>query len=766
MFRACITVFIVLSTSRAEAEPIPMLQKYCVGCHSGSAPKGDLLLNDLVPTIDDANVTRWRSVLERLDDGSMPPKGKPRPALAEQKSLITSITTQLQQRDALQIAKEGRTVLRRLNRVEYQNTMRDLLGVETDLKEMLPEDGNANGFDNVDAALTISPALLERYLDAAEVALNEAIVTGPAPAVETKTMPLTDLSSGARNGMTMIDQDVILFHSGGYLPTTLKGFRAPSAGKYRFKVPLSAYQSDQTQTARIYKGSFEKDARSELVDFFDAPVGGTTVDFVARWNKGDTIQVFSSGSAPKNIPDSKTYKGPGLRIGRVEVSGPLFDGWPSASHTRLLGTTNLKTGTIADAERILKAFLPRAFRRPITDAECLPFIALVQSRLKQGQSFEVALRIGLKAVLCSPKFLFREEAPGVLNDHALASRLSYFLWSSMPDDVLIGKKLSDPIVMREQVERMLNDPKSRAFTESFTGQWLDLRNIDFTAPDKKLYPEFDELLQVSMVRETQSFFDEMIQSDRSVTQFVHSDWSMLNGRLAKHYGIPGVSGVMMRKVALPANSHRGGVITHASVLKVTANGTNTSPILRGVWLLDRIMGKPVPPPPANVSAVEPDIRGAVTIREQLAKHRTVANCASCHTRIDPPGFALENFDVIGGWRDRYRVSVPDKKRTGVSISVDELTRYVFLGPSVDAGDQMPNGQKFRNVDEFKKILLADRDQIARNLAAKLLIYATGHAIESTDRDVIESIVKDAKATDYGFRTLIHRVVQSPTFRRK
>ena len=322
--------------------------------------------------------------------------------------------------------------------------------------------------------------------------------------------------------------------------------------------------------------------------------------------------------------------------------------WSAAIRLDILATSTL-----------LRDLLPRAFRRPVNEGEEKPFVELVASSLESGQPLEASLRAGIKAVLASPKFLYFREEAGPLNDYALASRLSYFLWSTMPDETLLELarrgELHKPDVLRMQVERMLQHPKAKAFTENFTGQWLSLRDIETTTPDKGLYPEFEELLKWSSVQETQLFFDELLKENLSVRNFVDSDFAMLNGRLATHYGIPDVYGVEFRKVALKPEYHRGGVLTQASVLKVTANGTSTSPVLRGVWVLDRIMGQPVPPPPPNVPAVEPDIRGATNIREQLAKHRATENCSSCHSRIDPPGFALENFDVIGGWRDRYRV---------------------------------------------------------------------------------------------------------------
>jgi hypothetical protein len=323
------------------------------------------------------------------------------------------------------------------------------------------------------------------------------------------------------------------------------------------------------------------------------------------------------------------------------------------------------------------------------------------------------------------------------------------------------KKLGDPAALRAQVERMLKSPKAATFTENFVGQWLGLRDIDFTEPSHILYPEFDHMLKVSMVKEAELFFAELLKDDLSLANFVASDFSMLNGRLAKHYGISGVDGYAFRKVKLPPESHRGGVLTMAGVLKVTANGTSTSPVMRGAWVLDRILGTPPPKPPADVPALEPDIRGATTIREQLAKHRQVASCASCHVKIDPPGFALESFDVIGGWREFYRTT-----GNGQPVTVDGRRMPYRNGKPVDPSDVMPDGQKFKNIDELRQILLKDRDQLARALTVRLATYATGAAPTEGDRNEIEAIVRSVREKGYGLRSLVHAIVQSELFRSK
>jgi hypothetical protein len=338
----------------------------------------------------------------------------------------------------------------------------------------------------------------------------------------------------------------------------------------------------------------------------------------------------------------------------------------------------------------------------------------------------------------------------------------------MPDEELLDLvakgELTRPATLRAQVERMLNDVRAQRFATNFAGQWLDLRNINATSPDPQIYGEFDDFLFWSMPRETQMFFDEVLRADLSLTNFVQSDWTFLNQRLAQHYGIPKVFGGELRKVKLSAGSHRGGVLTQASILKVTADGTRTSPVLRGKWVLDRIVGRPPSPPPPDIPAIEPDIRGATTIRQQLDKHRHTPACASCHRHIDPPGFALESFDVIGGWRDFYRATHPNQR--GMVDLVNYPGRQIFRGLDVEKGGETPGGQSFKDSDDYKQLLLADKDQLARNLVRKLITYATGAEIQFADREVVEQLVEKSRAQGYGFRSLIHEVVQSRVFLNK
>ncbi|HUG91867.1 MAG TPA: DUF1592 domain-containing protein [Planctomycetaceae bacterium] len=769
----------------------PLLARYCVGCHRGDEPRGDLRLDNLAPDFADADVRgRWSAVVERLRAGEMPPPEKPRPQASEVEALTDWLAARVAAADASARAAQGRVVLRRLNRVEYENTLRDLLGIEVQLKDQLPADGSADGFDNAGAAHHTSSFLLEKYLEAADAALNMAIANRPhAPPVIAKRYSMKDVhpvrSTTESVYRFLDDGEVVCFCSSEWHNVWVSGFYPADAGTYRFRIWASGFQSaGRPVTFRVTETGSRLTGTSGLVGYFDAPPGDPTVfEVVRHMEPRTTISMLPYGLAGANTVKqvgAEAWVGPGLAIRSVEVEGPLHDSWPPESHRRLFGDLKQETFGIenardrvevvsgqplADAERILRAFTRRAFRRTVTDDDIAPFMAVVRAGLEAGDRFEPAMRAALKGVLISPEFLFLRERPGKLDDFALACRLSYFLWSTMPDEelfTLAGQQtLGRPEVLRQQVERMLAHPGAAAFTQNFVGQWLGLREIDATEPSHLLYPEFDHLLKVSMIREAELFFDEVLRRDLSLASFVDCDFTMLNGRLARHYGIPGVDGWEFQKAPLPPDSHRGGVLTMAGVLKVTANGTTTSPVLRGAWVLDRILGTPAPPPPDDVEAIDPDIRGGTTIREQLDKHRSVESCGVCHRKIDPPGFALESFDCIGGWRENYRVT-----GNGETVIVDGRRMPYLKGKTVDASGVLADGERFENIDQFKQLLLRDKPQLARALTAKLIAYATGQAPQATDREALEAIVAKIGTKDYGLRSLIHEIVQSEFFRNK
>jgi hypothetical protein len=778
------------------------LENHCFDCHDADTQKGGLDLSGLsFDPADAGGIATWEKIHDRVRDGEMPPRKRSRPPAEEMKAWLTVLDANLYAASAAQQAREGRALARRLNRDEYQNTLRDLLGVEADYRTRLPEDGRVHGFDKVGAALSVSAEHLQTYMAVAHAALEEVLQTYPSPPSPPVLYPQRweEQHFGkdffGRFGKTFGNQPDAIVRFGDFVDAIV-GFRpVTKEGTYRFRVHARAW-GGETVTARIRAGGRRQSDPSYVVAYPEFPPEGATVEVLAYLQPGETLRVTPIGIGPpgamhrvehllkgkaKGGYDANTYQGPGLAMEWVEAEGPLRPSRPKHSPERWLGKLNLAKATPADAERLLVEFLPRAFRRPVTAEELRPYREIF-AEVARDAGFLAGIKVALQTALCSPHFLFLDAPAGPLDDFALASRLSYFLWNTTPDDALTALAakggLREPKTLRAQVERMLRDPKAAAFTESFTGQWLDLRKINATTPDDQLYPEWDELLEWSSIRETRLFFDEVLRHDLSVTNFVHSDFAILNGRLATHYGIPDVKGIELRKVTLPTDSVRGGVLAQASVLKVTANGTTTSPVLRGVWVMERILGQPVPPVPAGVPAIEPDIRGATTIREQLARHRADSSCAACHDKIDPPGFALERFDVIGGWRDRYRAA--GGNLTEVAQVVRPLTfdalrfvndptqrvpleAQVGLGPRVDASGELPGGEPFADYPEFRRSLLTHPERLARAITQHLVTYATGTPLHYADRIEIDRIVAGTGAQSHGLRSLIHAIIQSPLF---
>ena len=759
------------------------LERHCVACHDADANEGGLDLTSLeFDATDAAAFARWVRVFDRVRAGEMPPKDETRPEAAELATFLEDLGGAMRRADGERIERVGRVQSRRLTRFEYERTLHDLLGIDVPLVNLLPEDPRADGFDTVAAAQGVSHFLLEKYLATADVALDEAFRRAfdeEQPYVnELGWQELRRTRPKGRNPTPRYDhQDVVSWSSNTAFNGRIPQTEVPDSGWYRVTMRVASVNTPAE--GRVWCG-----VRSGVC-FASAPLLFWIGSFAATpevsehtfdaWIEAEhIIQIQPDDFTQKRLKFGQEFDfkrveslgAPGVAIKSLRLER-IHHG-PSADEIRrrlvgdlpIQGKALVSRDKAADAARLVREFAARAFRRPVTAAEVAPYVAFAKAELAAGGSLIDALRGAYRGVLASPRFLYLEETPGKLNDHALAARLSYFLWSSMPDEELRALadrgELSSAATLGAQVERMLDDDKARAFVKNFTGQWLNLTDIDFTLPDTKLYPEYDEILKFAMLEETESFFGAMLADDLSVRNVVDSDFGIMNSRLAKHYGMAWSGGEGTRRVAFKESDHRGGIITQASVLKVTANGTTTSPVVRGAWMLERIMGEHVPPPPANVPAIEPDIRGANTIREQLVKHRHETTCAACHVSIDPPGFALESYDVIGGWRTRYR-AVVDGKRAG---------RGWKDGPSVDPSYQLASGERFADIDQFKALLLADPRPLAANMAAKLTTYATGAGISFSDRDHVEAIVDRAAARDHGLRTLVREVIASPMFTHK
>jgi hypothetical protein len=837
-----------LAAGRLQGENTPsavrsFVERHCVECHDPELKKGGLDLSTLPYDLKASSVfSTWVKVCDRVAAGEMPPKKKAKPAASELRTFTNTLSSALFSADRERIRHEGRATQRRLNRYEYEQTLRDLLTLPyLEVKSFLPEDSEAYGFNKAGDALDVSHVQMARYLSAAEFALREALASQAIRPITTtnrfytwdqgaffgaiklegplnrRTFPLVgydlqrelmamDSPKRGSPDTERRDQEALAVVVSTYEPTEIRfnKFHAPVSGKYRLR--FCAYSiwmgpkytevtpGHQSEPITIYADTPPRLLRK--LGSFDVAPEPTICEMEVYLLAGETIRPDAARLFRSRPPDHKNPLAgpngmPGVAFRWMEVEGPFFDHWPPAGHQLMFADLPLRDSPHSakgnhetsrhdvivesknpeqDAAKLLRRFMEAAYRHPIQKSDVDRFLSVVRCALKSGQSFTDSMIAGYTAVLSSPGFLYFNEKPGRLDDWALAERLSYFLWNSCPDrelrELARCNELHRRKVLEQQTERLLNDARSRQFVDSFLDYWLDLRFIAGTDPDVELYPEYqlDDLLVESMIDETQLFFAELIQRNLGITNLVDSDFAILNARLAAHYSIEGVEGVTLHPVTLPKNALRGGLLTQASVLKVTANGTTTSPVKRGAWITARLLGKPPPPPPPSVPALEPDIRGATTIREQLAKHRSQETCAACHRTFDPVGFALESFDVMGGWRERYRSVGSGDPVKGVGHN--GLNFHYSLGPSIDAGGELPDGRKFQDVVELKRLLLKDEEQLARNLAQQLAIYATGAPMQFSDRPQIAQLLAKSRSEGYGVRTLIREIVQSDLFLNK
>jgi len=851
-----------------EAGTAPMrtwLNQHCIECHDKDTKKGDLDLTAL-PTDYSDHVTfaRWVKVHDRVRAGEMPPEKKARPPAGELDVTMTALEKDLAAADVARQKREGRSPVRRLNRVEFETTLRDLLGVPG-LRVMneLPADGKSHGFDRAADALEFSFVHMDTYLAAVDLALDLAtpdLVERPA-VFKYRYSPWHNTRMGGKEcdlmihvmiqhrtciGLIGMERDPTLKAVDGYKllddepkSTALGFFRhmdgdsnyglaaSPMlSGFHKLRVSGYSFGWDKTKVVPTQRhGALWWGRRSTMQHYgtVDLPPNQAAVREVTTWvERGgyrgggqDTIS-FNPASCEK-IRDFGSDKATGLgthgppmdaqgvAIEWLELEGPIHDQWPPASQRALFGDLAVQEWTrasgvpkpvqqtwppggpnavqdiygdkrpvvhvvsadpAADARRLLTAFLRRAFRRPVQANDLARYGTIVASRMQAGDHFQDAMKAAYRAALVAPDaLLLRGSGP-----HALAARLSYFL-SGGPPDAALGKladsgELMQPAVLRSQTERLLNDAKIARFIDNFTGQWLRVREIENNPPDKQLYPEFMPWHQDSMRNETNAYFAELLKDNLGIAYFVQSDFAMLNEPLADWYGVPGVRGFDLRRVALPKDSPRaGGFLAQGAVLKVTANGTSTSPVIRGAFVMERILGIVPAPPPGDVGSVEPDTRGTTTIRAQLDKHRTNASCASCHVKMDPYGFALESFDVTGQWRDRYRIRGNGMK-SGTPVrpfvhgnGID----YRVTGPAVDCTGQLPDGRPFKDVRDLRGMLAADPYRLARAFLGHLITYATGAPVSIAERAEVDRILTKTRATRHGVRSLVIELVQSPLF---
>lgn len=834
-------VFIPLVADARELPPSTslLLKQSCLDCHNNATTEGGLDLTALSFELSDRAVReRWVHIHDRVEKREMPPNAEDLPKDLRA-ALVKSLKAAIHDADLADIQAHGRGPLRRLNRDEYEQNLRDVLMLpRLDIRDMLPEDRERHRFNKTSEALDMSRVQLAAYLDAADSALRQAMVGGPKPpvtkfrAVATSLFPERN-TFGEREAMFFakdnkaidgksLDElkddpavELALFRSAhwpyyGYP----RGFVAEQPGEYRvrfsaravlqqkgYEIKPAVQSVPMTFRARKPSGpdvSGDVRATGGIIDIQpDVATYETTIQLRERETFEYSLlglpvplaRNVNGGPPTYRYPPFPADGQPGVAFQWLEVEGPISsDEWPPASHRVLFDeqsgigfqptdepTTDKPTpdrleADRAEAGRLLRRFVNLAAREPVPEDALQKFEKLVAARLQAKVPFADAVLAGYKSFLCSSHFLYLREPARADDDYAIASRLSHFLTNSRPDAALLElartKRLREAEPLCGETDRLINCGGFERFINNFTDYWLGLRHIRRDEPDIRLYPEyrFDDYLVESMEMETRTFVAGMIRENLPAGVLVDADFAFVNDRLALHYGLADatkITGSAMRKVALPPDSPLGGLLTQAAILKVTANGTSTSPVVRGAWIMERLIGEPPPAPPASVSAVEPDIRGAKTIRELLALHTKSEGCAGCHARFDPVGLALENFDIFGGWRTRYRGIDQGERVAGIDRAGHDFA--YTLAEAVDAAGQLRDGRRFQNIRELKALLADNPRQLARNLLYQFTLYATGTPVRFADREEIEAMLDCCAPKGYRVRDLLHALVKSKIF---
>ena len=739
---------------------LAVLNRFCMECHDAETQEGELDLAAILTAPIAKHSSIWEKVVRKLTTRHMPPLDANRPSSKQYTSIVAVLVSRLDHHAERHLDPGPPKNLRRLNRTEYQNVIRDLLALDIDASTLLPADEPSHGFDNVTVD-ELSPVLLNRYVSAAQKISRLAVGTGGAPAGVTFRPPpdksqedhVLGLPLGTRGGM-------------------LINYHFPQDGIYEFQVHLTRDRNEHIEGLngahdmeilldREKKASFEVKAGRDhsladanlkkrvVVKGGPRKVGVTFIKkpkSLIETKRKPYIARFNYHRHPRQNP----------AVFQLSITGP-FDAsktieTPSRKRIMIASPQEGESLDVA-AQKIVKRLTRLAHRRPVTEADLKRPMTFFREGLEEG-GFDAGIEAALSSILVSPRFLFRVEQPTeqvasgktyTLNDIELASRLSFFLWSSIPDDELLSLaergKLSNPEILKQQVQRMLADPRSSSLVNNFANQWLYLRNLDSITPNHRLFPDFDDNLRQAFRIETELFFDSIIKENRSLTQLLQADYTFLNERLAKHYQIPSIYGTRFRKVKLQPIHHRGGLLRHGSILTVTSYATRTSPVLRGNWVLENILGSPAPPPPDDVPELEENsVDENLPIRDRLSQHRANPACASCHNLMDPIGFALENYDAIGRWRTHQD------------------------GVKLDVSGSLPNGQTYSGIKGLEKSLLARPELFVTAFTEKLMTFGLGRGIEPTDGPAIRKIVKAAADDDYRFSSVILGIVNSVPFR--
>ena len=809
----CLAMLVALS-GVADAElPKQFLATYCIDCHGPDTQKSDRRFDGLGDAITDLHqLELWQEIVDQLNLGEMPPPKKRQPSADEKAKTIASITAGIADARAELTSHGQHTVMRRLNRFEYQHTIGDLLSLNVQAWNPaadFPPDVKVDGFDNNGRELVTSGMLLDHYLGAAEEAIRRATHFGPRPESKqyAQQTPYYFTGKDKENLPKLFHVDRFRFipdtpytdlygrhYRGGHI-----GFRplyggVAHSGMYTVRVKAAAIDRDHPYGTALddfrngdplvlelamvdREGSVESTGNittersvglAELTSEEPAWFEWTThidqgFEPEVRFRNGTSaakrlVRIITQKAAehPEVAPFAKmksgyekshgllkVYRGPKLRIFDIQVEGPHLEQWPPAGHRLMYGDLqpeDLNRNTIIQR---LRVFAAGAFRRPLQADELKPIERMVIAKLDSGLEPLAALQLGFQTILCSPSFIYLQEGQGTLGGYSLASRLSYFLWSSQPDAQLLAHAgaghLSDPKVLDAEVDRMLKDPRSERFVNQFVRRWLDWDNLGEMPVSGEFGVYYRDNLESAMAGETTLFFRHLLDQNLPPKRFLDADYTFVNRELAAHYELPPVVGNHLRRVST-AGTVRGGLMTQGSFLTASANGVDTSPVVRGIYALEKVLGYTPPPPPDDVPEIEPDIRGALTVREELAKHRSIAACAECHRKIDPLGFALESFDPIGAWRTQYGKGLP-----------------------VDASGQLPSGERFDDIRELRTLLIKRHEQFTRSLSEKLMTYALGREVEVGDRPVIDRICEQMAEPDAGLRDLIRAIVVSESF---
>ncbi len=739
------------------------LNKYCVTCHSQRQKAGGLVLADFDPAALDQNTGTGESIVRKLRAGMMPPAGAPRPEKDAYQALRSWFEGEL---DGLGAAKPnpGRTEsFHRLNRAEYHNAIRDLLDLDVNVADLLPADDGSYGFDNIAGVLKINQALLERYLLSAKKISRMALGVAPtSPTAETYRVPNDEPQYDRAEGMPVGTRGGRLIH-----------FLFPVDGEYEFKIELTGATTPQNEELEVlidgvrvkqltvtpqtprsndrvagtmaftFRMPVKAGPRDVGVGFVQ--INGAYIESSRRWFQKPRVYDLTG-----SMLIQMTY------LGSVTINGPFAVAGPGDTPSRRRMLVCQPTGAADElpcARKILSSLARRAYRGPVAEADMAELLNFYKAG-RADATFEQGIELAVRRLLVSPNFLFRMEtdpagvAPSTnykIGNYELASRLSFFLWSSIPDDELLDAAgrgvLRQPAVLEKQVKRMLADPRSEAMVSNFLDQWLYVRNVPNVSPADDLFPDFDATLRQAFQKETELFFGSIMRDDRSVMDLLTADYTFVNERLAKHYGIQNVTGRNFRRVTL-TDGHRRGLLGQGSILTVSSRPNRTSPVIRGKWILQNLLGTPPPPPPANVPPLPEKKEGAApaTMKERMAQHRANPVCSACHSMIDPAGFALENFDAVGKWRD-----------------LDEGYK------PIDASGALPDGTKFDGVDGLRQALVANPDRFVTTMTEKLLIYALGRGLEPYDGPAVRAIVRGAKTNNNSFSSVILGIVRSAPF---